>query len=79
MISRGLFTAIFICSERDAPIAVGAQGVFQPNVGDVRANSRITFAGLPPGYSVQSCQGYPGTPPVPVARRTWGAVKQLYR
>ena len=38
----------------------------------------LTFANLPPGYSIQSCQGYTGTP-VPVARRTWGAIKQLYR
>lgn len=44
----------------------------------VTAAGEISFAGLPPGYSIQSCQGY-GDAPVPVARRTWGGIKQLYR
>ena len=44
----------------------------------VTADGAISFVGLPPGYSIESCQGYAATP-VPTARRTWGAVKRLYR
>lgn len=42
------------------------------------ASGALTFAGLPSGYSVQSCQGY-AVAPVAVRARSWGQVKQLYR
>lgn len=45
---------------------------------EATASGLISFVNLPPGYSVQSCQGYAGVP-VAVRPRSWGAVKQLYR
>ena len=42
------------------------------------ASGAITFVGLPPGYVVQSCNGY-ALAPVAVQARSWGQVKQLYR
>jgi len=42
------------------------------------ASGVLTFHGLPAGYTIQSCQGYAGTP-VATKTRSWGAVKQLYR
>jgi hypothetical protein len=41
-------------------------------------SGQILFVGLPPGYSVQSCQGY-NVLPVATRASSWGAVKQLYR
>ena len=38
----------------------------------------LSFEGLPPGYTIQSCQGFAG-PVVPVAHRSWGSLKHGYR
>ena len=51
-------------------------GVGGSNGGSV--NGTIAFVGLPPGYSVTSCQGY-NSAPTPAAHRTWGELKHLYR
>ena|SRR5689334_3589799 len=39
----------------------------------------FSFTGLPPGSAVTSCQGYVSDLSVPVAKRTWGALKRFYR
>lgn len=44
----------------------------------VQTTGMISFEGLPPGYSIQSCQGYAG-PVVPAASRSWGMLKHSYR
>ena len=38
----------------------------------------LTFAGLPPGAAIVSCQGYSGGP-TPARSSSWGRVKVLYR
>ena len=38
----------------------------------------VSFANLPAGYSIVSCQGYVGQP-VPIVARSWGRLKQAYR
>lgn len=38
----------------------------------------LSFEGLPPGYTIQSCQGYAGQV-VPVLHRSWGSLKHGYR
>jgi hypothetical protein len=38
----------------------------------------ITFANLPDGYRIVSCQGY-GSAPVPTLPTSWGKLKQAYR
>lgn len=44
----------------------------------VTTSGAISFAGLPPGAAIQSCQGYAG-PVVPAARSSWGRLKGAYR
>jgi hypothetical protein len=39
----------------------------------------LFFEGLPPGYSIVSCQGFTTSAPVPTVHTTWGRVKQIYR
>jgi hypothetical protein len=41
-------------------------------------NGTFTFVGLPPGYSVTSCQGY-SSPPTPAEATSWGSLKASYR
>lgn len=43
------------------------------------AQAQLSFAGLPPGYGVSSCQGYAGEGAVPTRRVSWGKVKSHYR
>jgi len=43
-----------------------------------QTSGQIVFVGLPPGYSMESCQGYAGSP-VATRSSSWGRVKQLYR
>ena len=38
----------------------------------------FAFVGLPPGYSVTSCQGY-SSPPTPASHASWGSIKASYR
>ena len=38
----------------------------------------VSFEGLPPGYTIQSCQGYAGRV-VPTVARSWGMLKHSYR
>ena len=44
----------------------------------VQASGQIEFVGMPPGYTVQSCQGY-AVLPVAAKPTTWGKLKRLYR
>lgn len=44
-----------------------------------QAQGVLSFAGLPPGYGITSCQGFAGEGAVPVRRASWGAVKSHYR
>ena len=41
--------------------------------------AQLSFAGLPPGYGVASCQGYAGDGAVPTRKASWGAFKLHYR
>jgi len=41
--------------------------------------AQLSFAGLPPGYGVASCQGYAGDGAVPTRKASWGALKLHYR
>jgi hypothetical protein len=43
------------------------------------ANAAFSFAGLPPGVVVTSCQGFFSGPPVATRLSTWGRVKSIYR
>lgn len=43
------------------------------------AGMSFRFAGMPPGTSIVSCQGYTQDAPTPVLRGSWGAAKILYR
>jgi len=45
---------------------------------EAKIHGEISFAGLPAGYSIQSCHGYVGQP-VPALARSWGALKAGYR
>lgn len=40
---------------------------------------RLSFAGLPPGAFVESCQGYRQDAPVPAKHASWGTLKVHYR
>jgi hypothetical protein len=42
------------------------------------ADGVLTFEGVPPGYSIRSCQGYAAFP-TPTRPTTWGNVKAAYR
>ena len=44
-----------------------------------QANGTLTFADLPPGYGVTSCQGYAAGVVVPTQAVSWGRLKSLYR
>jgi hypothetical protein len=46
------------------------------DVGDI--DGTFAIIGLPPGYMIESCQGYAG-PPVPALARSWGHLKHAYR
>jgi hypothetical protein len=41
-------------------------------------SDQLTFEGLPPGYSIQSCQG-DAAQPTPTLARSWGSLKNIYR
>lgn len=43
------------------------------------ARGSLSFAGLPPGYGVASCQGFAGEGAVPALPARWGALKLRYR
>jgi hypothetical protein len=43
------------------------------------AEGWLTFANLPAGYGIVSCQGFAGEGAVPARGGTWGSVKALYR
>ena len=42
-------------------------------------DAQFSFAGLPPGYGVTSCQGYAGDGAVATLPASWGALKLRYR
>jgi len=42
-------------------------------------SGQFSFADLPPGYGVSSCQGFSGGPVVALAPTSWGKVKIRYR
>jgi hypothetical protein len=42
-------------------------------------DAQLSFAGLPPGYGVTSCQGYAGDGAVSNLPASWGALKLRYR
>ncbi len=46
--------------------------------GTVHAEGQILFVGLPPGLSIQSCQGFVQEEPIPVERLSWSAVKARF-
>ncbi len=46
--------------------------------GEASIQGVLSFV-LPPGYSIQSCQGYAGSGSVPTTSTTWGAIKARYR
>ena len=46
--------------------------------GEGTIRGAVSFANLPPGYSIVSCQGY-GAPPVATLPSSWGRLKQVYR
>jgi len=50
--------------------------VFGTETGTV--DGTFQFTGLPPGYSIRSCQGF-GGPPVPALPVSWGGLKATYR
>lgn len=39
----------------------------------------LSFAGLPEGYGITSCQGFAGGGSVPALPASWGALKLRYR
>lgn len=41
--------------------------------------AQLSFAGLPPGFGVTSCQGYTGDGAVVTRKASWGALKVHYR
>ena len=41
--------------------------------------AQLSFTGLPPGYSVVSCNGYGATGPTPASASSWGRLKGIYR
>lgn len=43
------------------------------------ATAQLSFAGLPTGARVESCQGFAQDPPVATRRSTWGTIKLAYR
>ena len=47
--------------------------------GTGRAVVTLSFADLPPGAIVSSCQGYSSGPPVPTSPVSWGRLKLRYR
>ena len=47
--------------------------------GSDSANLRFSFAGVPPGVAVVSCNGYVSDRTVPARRSTWGRLKARYR
>ncbi len=49
------------------------------NGGSASDLEELSFAGLPPGYAVVSCEGYISNPVVSVRRDTWGRLKLSYR
>lgn len=54
---------------------------FQSNVSGYTTctiRQTLTFEGLPPGYTIQSCQGY-AAQPTPALARSWGSLKNSYR
>ena len=46
---------------------------------DARTYMTLMFPDLPPGYSVESCQGFISGQIVAGGRTTWGQIKSLYR
>jgi hypothetical protein len=44
----------------------------------IQVAATFSFVQLPPGTTIESCQGYAG-PVVPAASRTWGRLKHAYR
>lgn len=49
------------------------------NNGGAFITGELSFAGLPPGALVVSCQGFHQDAPVPVRSTSWGTLKQRYR
>lgn len=47
--------------------------------GSANVTSTLSFPGLPPAYSIVSCQGYVSGGPLPAHRTSWGALKAAYR
>ncbi len=42
-------------------------------------DGRLSFAGLPAGATVVSCQGHSSGAPTPLRRASWGSLKAIYR
>jgi len=47
--------------------------------GDYHSMAQFSFSGLPPGYSVVSCQGFRSEQPIATMPSTWGRLKASYR
>jgi hypothetical protein len=58
-------------------LAVHFSATGQDPDGYARAIGRLTFAGLPSGATISSCQSY--NVPVPAQAKSWGALKSIYR
>ncbi len=62
-----------------APFEVKLSGTINPiNSSSVYVRGTLSFAGLPAGYAVVSCNGFGGGA-TSVRPRTWGSLKSVYR
>lgn len=70
----------------DLPVVTGQPFIVQYSVsvagsasGGDSASMTFSFAGVPAGAAVVSCNGYVSDRTVPARRATWGSLKQRYR